>query len=149
MAKLLEDAVVVMRERLDRMRGITRLHTPSVAEPLIVLIVDEIAALTAWINDRTMKRRIESALGLLLSQGCSPGTSTPNPARRTPPDTPGRPGTRRCELVSQLRTRSRPGSLPPIRLAVGSGDSDARLCASMRVVVATLSTPVMIRTLAS
>jgi hypothetical protein len=57
-----------MRERLDRMRGITRLHGPSTDEPLIMLIIDEIAALTGWINDRTTKRRIESALGLLLSQ---------------------------------------------------------------------------------
>ena len=94
MAQLLEDAVVVMWERLDRMRGITRLHTPSVAEPLIVLIVDEIAALTAWINDRTMKRRIESALGLLLSQVCAPGTSRPIRLDGPPTDTLGRPGTR-------------------------------------------------------
>jgi S-DNA-T family DNA segregation ATPase FtsK/SpoIIIE len=73
LAQLLEDAVQVMRERLDRMRGITRLHTPSVAEPLIVLLIDEIAALTGWINDRTTKRRIESALGRLLSQGRAAG----------------------------------------------------------------------------
>ena len=62
-----------MRERLDRMRGVTRLHTPSIAEPLIVLIIDEIAALTGWITDRTMKRRIEAALGLILSQGRAAG----------------------------------------------------------------------------
>ena len=73
LAELLEDAVQVMRERLDRMRGHTRLHTPSTAEPLIVVIIDEIAALTAWINDRAMKRRIETALGLILSQGRAAG----------------------------------------------------------------------------
>jgi DNA segregation ATPase FtsK/SpoIIIE, S-DNA-T family len=44
-----------------------------VAEPLIVLLIDELAALTAWINDRTIKKRIETALGLLLSQGRAPG----------------------------------------------------------------------------
>jgi hypothetical protein len=70
---LLEVAVQVMRERLDRMRGVTRLHTPSTGEPLIVLIIDEIAALTGWITDRTMKRRIVSALGLILSQGRAAG----------------------------------------------------------------------------
>jgi S-DNA-T family DNA segregation ATPase FtsK/SpoIIIE len=69
----LEDALVVMRERQDRLRGITQLHTPSVAEPLIVLIIDELAALTGWVNDRAVKRRIESALGLLLSQGRAAG----------------------------------------------------------------------------
>jgi DNA segregation ATPase FtsK/SpoIIIE, S-DNA-T family len=73
LAQLLEDAVQVMRERLDRMRGVTRLHSPTTDEPLIVLIIDEIAALTGWINDRTTKRRIESALGLLLSQGRAAG----------------------------------------------------------------------------
>ena len=73
LARLLEDALVVMRERQDRLRGVTQLHTPSAAEPLIVLIIDELAALTGWVNDRTVKRRIESALGLLLSQGRAAG----------------------------------------------------------------------------
>ena len=43
LAVLLEDAVQVTRERQDRLRGVTRLHTPSVAEPLIVLLIDELA----------------------------------------------------------------------------------------------------------
>ena len=62
-----------MRARQDRLRGVTRLHTPSVGEPLIVLIVDELAALTAWTIDREAKRRIAAALGLLLSQGRAVG----------------------------------------------------------------------------
>ncbi len=62
LAALLEDAVDEMRRRADRLMGVTRLHTPSVAEPLIVLLVDEIAALTAWITDRSVKKRIDSAL---------------------------------------------------------------------------------------
>ena len=65
--------MAVMRARQDRLRGITRLHTPTTAEPLIVLVVDELAALTGWVMDRTAKRRIESALGLLLSQGRAVG----------------------------------------------------------------------------
>lgn len=73
LAVLLEDAVQVMRERQDRLFGVTRLHQPSTAEPLIVLIVDELAALTGWVNDRAVKKRIESALGLLLSQGRAVG----------------------------------------------------------------------------
>ena len=43
---LLEDAVTVMRDRQDRLRGVTRLHNPD-PEPLIVVVVDELAALTA------------------------------------------------------------------------------------------------------
>ena len=73
LAALLEDAVQVMRERQDRLFGVTRLHTPSTDEPLIVVMVDELAALTAWVNDRAVKKRIESALGLLLSQGRAVG----------------------------------------------------------------------------
>jgi S-DNA-T family DNA segregation ATPase FtsK/SpoIIIE len=72
-AVLLEDAVTVMRQRQDRLRGVSRLHQPSVAEPLIVLVVDELAALTAWTIDREAKRRIGAALGLLLSQGRAAG----------------------------------------------------------------------------
>jgi S-DNA-T family DNA segregation ATPase FtsK/SpoIIIE len=72
-AVLLEDAVTVMRQRQDRLRGVSRLHEPSTAEPLIVLVVDELAALTAWTIDREAKRRIGAALGLLLSQGRAAG----------------------------------------------------------------------------
>lgn len=72
-AEVLEDAVMVMRRRQDRLRGVTRLHTPSTAEPLVVLVVDELAALTGWVTDRTAKKRIEAALGLLLSQGRAVG----------------------------------------------------------------------------
>jgi S-DNA-T family DNA segregation ATPase FtsK/SpoIIIE len=72
-AALLEDAVAVMRARQDRLRGVTRLHQPSVGEPLIVVLVDELAALTGWILDRSIKKRIEIALGLLLSQGRAVG----------------------------------------------------------------------------
>ena len=72
-AHLLETAVDVMRQRQDRLRGVTRLHTPSVEEPLIVLVVDELAALTGWVTDRAVKSRIATALGLLLSQGRAVG----------------------------------------------------------------------------
>ena len=73
LADLLEDAVAVMRRRADRLRGVTRLHTPTTAEPLIVVVIDELAALTAWVTDRTMRKRIDSALSLLLSQGRAVG----------------------------------------------------------------------------
>jgi len=74
-AELLEDAVTVMRERQARMRGVARLHTPTEAEPLVLVIVDELAALTAYVADRDAKRRISSALSLLLSQGRAVGVS--------------------------------------------------------------------------
>ena len=72
-AVVLEDAVTVMRRRQRLLRGVTRLHEPSTAEPLIVVLVDELAALTAYVTDRALKQRIGNALGLLLSQGRAVG----------------------------------------------------------------------------
>jgi DNA segregation ATPase FtsK/SpoIIIE, S-DNA-T family len=72
-ARMLQDAVVVMRDRQARLRGITRLHQPSTAEPLIVIVVDELAALTAYTTDRDAKKDISAALSLLLSQGRAVG----------------------------------------------------------------------------
>jgi S-DNA-T family DNA segregation ATPase FtsK/SpoIIIE len=72
LADMLEDAVDVMQERAARLMGHTRLHTPSTDEPLIVVVVDELASLTAY-AERDDKRRISAALSLLLSQGRAVG----------------------------------------------------------------------------
>ena len=73
MADLLEDAETLLRERANRLRGITRQHTPTPDDPLILVVVDEIAALTAYLPDRDLRRRIASSLGVLLSQGRAVG----------------------------------------------------------------------------
>jgi S-DNA-T family DNA segregation ATPase FtsK/SpoIIIE len=72
MAAVLEDAVAVMQARAARLRGHTRLHQPSTDEPLIVVLVDELASLTAYAEPAD-RRRIGSALSLLLSQGRAVG----------------------------------------------------------------------------
>jgi S-DNA-T family DNA segregation ATPase FtsK/SpoIIIE len=72
MAAVLEDAVAVMQARAARLRGVTRLHEPRSGEPLIVVVVDELASLTAY-ADRDDRRRIGAALSLLLSQGRAVG----------------------------------------------------------------------------
>ena len=74
-AAVLEDAVAVMRRRQSALRGVTRLHTPTVEEPLIVVVVDELASLTAYVTDREAKKRIQAALSLLLSQGRAVGVT--------------------------------------------------------------------------
>ena len=74
-AHVLEDAVFVMRRRQATLRGRTRLHTPTMAEPLVVVVIDELASLTAYVVDRDAKRRITAALSLLLSQGRAVGVS--------------------------------------------------------------------------
>jgi S-DNA-T family DNA segregation ATPase FtsK/SpoIIIE len=74
-AHVLEDAVFVMRRRQATLRGVTRQHIPTVVEPLIVVVIDELASLTAYVVDRDAKRRITVALSLLLSQGRAVGVS--------------------------------------------------------------------------
>lgn len=57
MAQLLEDAVAVMDARTQRLKGVTRLHQPTVKEPLLLIVVDELASLTAYLNNRDVKKR--------------------------------------------------------------------------------------------
>jgi len=87
--ELLRQLVALMQARANRLRGHTRLHTPTPAEPLIVLIIDEIAALTAYLTDRKLRTEIEQLLGLLLSQGRAVGISVvaavQDPAKDTLP----------------------------------------------------------------
>lgn len=73
MADLLDEAVTVLRERQTRLAGTVRVHTPTEADPLVVVVVDEMAALTAYLQDVDLRKRIASSLGLLLSQGAGVG----------------------------------------------------------------------------
>jgi S-DNA-T family DNA segregation ATPase FtsK/SpoIIIE len=87
--ELLRQLVAVMQARANRLRGHTRLHTPSTAEPLIVVVIDEIATLTAYLTDRKLRAETEQLLGLLLSQGRAVGISVvaavQDPAKDTLP----------------------------------------------------------------
>jgi S-DNA-T family DNA segregation ATPase FtsK/SpoIIIE len=73
MADMLDDAVTRMRARQRELRGKVRVHTPTVDEPLIVIVIDEIAALLAFLPDSEIRNRITQSLGLLLSQGAGLG----------------------------------------------------------------------------
>jgi DNA segregation ATPase FtsK/SpoIIIE, S-DNA-T family len=74
MVELLEEAVAVMRDQAERLRQVgQRMHTPTPEDPGLVVLVDEMATLTAYCGDRDLKRRAEAALQLLLSQGRAPG----------------------------------------------------------------------------
>jgi S-DNA-T family DNA segregation ATPase FtsK/SpoIIIE len=73
MADMLDEAVKTMRERTARLRGHTRQHVPTVDDPLYLIIIDELAALTAYLTDRKLKDRIKAALGILLTQGRAVG----------------------------------------------------------------------------
>jgi DNA segregation ATPase FtsK/SpoIIIE, S-DNA-T family len=76
MADMLDEAVAVMQKRTRRCRAEgVRLHTPTVKEPLILVVIDEIATLTAYQADRKLRARFDRSIGLLLSQGRGPGVS--------------------------------------------------------------------------
>jgi DNA segregation ATPase FtsK/SpoIIIE, S-DNA-T family len=73
MVELLEEAAWTMAQRAERLRGVVRVHTATVEEPAIVVLVDELAQLVSYEPDLQLRRRATSALSLLLSQGRGPG----------------------------------------------------------------------------
>jgi DNA segregation ATPase FtsK/SpoIIIE, S-DNA-T family len=72
-ADLLEDAVSDMQARARRFAGRQRDHTPTDEHPFTVVLVDEIAFLTAYQADRKLKDRILAALATLTTQGRAVG----------------------------------------------------------------------------
>ena len=73
MADLFDEAAGLLRHRASRLRGVTRKHTPSRIEPLVVVVVDEMAFLTAYLPDRDLRKRIGQSLSLILTQGRAVG----------------------------------------------------------------------------
>jgi DNA segregation ATPase FtsK/SpoIIIE, S-DNA-T family len=72
-AGLLEEAVADMQDRAARFAGKQRDHTPTAECPFVVVIVDEIAFLTAYQADRKLKERTLAALATLTTQGRAVG----------------------------------------------------------------------------
>ena len=73
MCDLLEEAVdLKTRRSLDLATHGKRVHQPSTGCPHLVIVIDELATLSAF-AERTVVRRIEHALGLLLTQGRAVG----------------------------------------------------------------------------
>ena len=73
MCELIEAAAALAKNRARNLHGRTRQHVPTPDEPLIVLVIDELANLTAYLTDRQLKDRIKAALSILLSQGRAVG----------------------------------------------------------------------------
>jgi S-DNA-T family DNA segregation ATPase FtsK/SpoIIIE len=70
MPSALEDLVTELNTRCETMTG--RTHVPSPTSPVRIVIVDELATLTA-LADNKSKARVEQALGHLLSRGRAAG----------------------------------------------------------------------------
>jgi S-DNA-T family DNA segregation ATPase FtsK/SpoIIIE len=74
-ADMLEAAVADMQGRAARFAGKRRDHTPTVDDPFVVVLVDEVAFLTAYQRDRKLRERIMAALATLTTQGRAVGYS--------------------------------------------------------------------------
>jgi S-DNA-T family DNA segregation ATPase FtsK/SpoIIIE len=75
MVALLEAAVTDMHERKRRLKAAgQRVFVPSVTDPLEVIVVDELAFLTAYAT-KDVKLKVAAALQVLLSQGRAVGFS--------------------------------------------------------------------------
>lgn len=73
MCDLLEDLVAVMDARAKRLASLgIRKHQPSPDSPHLLAVIDELATLTAF-AERDVVRRIDKALGLLLTKGRAVG----------------------------------------------------------------------------
>ncbi|HSX67126.1 FtsK/SpoIIIE domain-containing protein [Nocardioides sp.] len=66
--RVLKALMAVIDERGAVMAGTTRLHEPAVGDPLHVLVIDELAALTAY-ADVSIRREAERLLSEILTQG--------------------------------------------------------------------------------
>src|SRR5690606_4313539 len=72
-ADLLDEAVSVMQKRAARFAGLQRSHIPTVEDPFVLVVVDEVAFLTAYQSDRGLRHRISAALATLTTQGRAVG----------------------------------------------------------------------------
>jgi S-DNA-T family DNA segregation ATPase FtsK/SpoIIIE len=70
---MLEDAVAAMQERAAKFAGKHRDHTPMAEHPFVVILVDEVAFLTAYLPDRQLRDRVKAALATLTTQGRAVG----------------------------------------------------------------------------
>ena len=73
MVELLEAAVTEMHRRAADFGGKTRTFAVSVAHPFLVVVIDELAFLTAYQPERDLRKRAEAAIATLTSQGRSVG----------------------------------------------------------------------------
>lgn len=71
--QLLEEAVAAMQARALELSGTSRQHVATTSSPHVVVLIDEMAALTAYQADRELMRRANNAIALLCSQGRAVG----------------------------------------------------------------------------
>jgi S-DNA-T family DNA segregation ATPase FtsK/SpoIIIE len=70
---MLEDAVTAMQARGQELAGTQRDHIPTRQHPFVVVLIDEVAFLTAYHPDKTLRERVKAALATLTTQGRAVG----------------------------------------------------------------------------
>ena len=70
---MLERAVTDMQARAAKLAGKQRDHTPTAEFPFVVILVDEVAFLTAYQPERQLRERVKAALATLTTQGRAVG----------------------------------------------------------------------------
>jgi S-DNA-T family DNA segregation ATPase FtsK/SpoIIIE len=70
---MLEDAVRDMQARAAILAGKQRDHAPTTEHPFVVVLVDEVAFLTAYMPDKAIRERVKAALATLTTQGRAVG----------------------------------------------------------------------------
>jgi S-DNA-T family DNA segregation ATPase FtsK/SpoIIIE len=72
--ELLEHVATLTRQRAETLRRQgTRIWTPASGQPLVLLIIDELADVIAYQPDNALRKRANAALQSILSQGRAPG----------------------------------------------------------------------------
>jgi S-DNA-T family DNA segregation ATPase FtsK/SpoIIIE len=70
---MLEDAVADMQARAAQLGGRQRVHVPTSEHPFSVVMVDEVAFLTAYQPDKKLRERALAAIATLTTQGRAVG----------------------------------------------------------------------------
>lgn len=59
----------LMNKRGNAMAGHTREHSPTTASPLLVLLIDELAGVTAYMSDPALRKEAAASLSRILTKG--------------------------------------------------------------------------------
>jgi len=73
MVRVLEEAVEDMSARAARYAGRQRTHVPTVDEPFVIVLVDEIGFVTAYGGTKQQRERAHQAIAALTTQGRAVG----------------------------------------------------------------------------
>lgn len=71
--RFLEDLAADADRRASLLAGHARTLQPSTSLPFLVVVIDELASVTAFLSDSKRRQRADAALGRLLTKGRAPG----------------------------------------------------------------------------